>query len=120
MECVPDQTRQSSVGVNDVAHLVLTLFLFITLGIWGFVAWPFPVNIAVGIGAPLLAIVVWALFLSPRAVIAIDSFGRALVEIALVMAAALAWFTMGQPIVAVVFAVLAVASGVISGRKALR
>ena len=120
MESVPDQTRQKSSSVIDIAHLVLTLFLFFSLGFWGFAAWPFPLNIAIGLGAPALAIVIWAVFLSPRAVLAIDSFGRALVEIALVMAAALAWFTLGQPIIAVVFAVLAVASGVIAGRRALR
>ncbi|WP_375163397.1 YrdB family protein [Herbiconiux oxytropis] len=119
MESVSDQSRPIRLGVNDVLHLVLEIFLFVSLGIWGFLTWPFPWNIVVGIVAPLLAILIWALFLSPRAVIAIDSFGRALVEIALVMAAALAWFTLGQPIVAVVFAVLAIGSGVIAGRKAL-
>jgi hypothetical protein len=119
MESVPDQSRQIRLGVIDVIHFVLELFLFVSLGIWGFLAWPFPLNIVIGIVAPLVAILVWALFLSPRAVIAIDSFGRALVEIALVLAAALAWFSLGQPVVAAVFAVLAIGTGVLAGRKRL-
>ena len=34
-----------------------------------------------GVGAPLLAIVVWALFVSPRAVFAVHPFVRAFVEL---------------------------------------
>ena len=37
------------------------LFAFGTLAVWGFTAWPFPWNIAVGIGAPVIAILLWAL-----------------------------------------------------------
>ena len=49
----------------------------------------------------------------------IDPFGQALVEIAVFSAAAIAWWTMGQPVVAGVFAVVAAVSGIIHGRKQL-
>ena len=119
MEGVPE-SREVRLGPNDVLRFVLELFAFFTFAFWGFVAWPFPWNVAFGIATPLFAIVIWALFLSPKAVFHFDAFGRALVEIVLMGSAALAWLTLGQPIIAVVFGVLAVASGVIAGRREFR
>ena len=43
--------------------------------------WPFPWNIVAGVGAPVVAIIVWALFVSPRAVLAVHPFVRAIVEL---------------------------------------
>ena len=60
------------VGANDVLRLVLELFAFVSLGLWGFLSWDLPWSIVFGVGAPVLAILLWALFLSPRAVLAID------------------------------------------------
>jgi Protein of unknown function (DUF2568) len=107
------------VGPNDVLRSVLELFAFVSLGLWGFLAWDLPWSIVLGIGAPVLAILLWALFLSPRAVLAIDVYGRSLIELLIMGAAALAWLDLGQPIVAIVFGVVAVVSGVVSGRRAL-
>ncbi|TDX80694.1 uncharacterized protein DUF2568 [Rathayibacter sp. PhB151] len=107
------------VGPNDVLRLVLELFAFVSLGLWGFLSWDLPWSIVFGVGAPVLAILLWALFLSPRAVLAIDLYGRSLIELLIMGAAALAWLDLGQPVVAIVFGVVAVVSGVISGRRAL-
>ena len=115
-----DQNRALKISVNDVLRFVVELFAFFTFAFWGFVAWPFPWNVAFGILAPVFAIVVWALFRSPRAVFHIDSFGKALVEIVIMGSAALAWLMLGQPIVALVFGVVAVVTGVIAGRKELQ
>jgi hypothetical protein len=71
----------------------------------------------VGIGAPVLAILLWALFRSPKAVLHVDAFVKALVEIIVMGSAAFAWWSLGQPIVALVFAVVATVSGVINGRR---
>jgi len=117
MDFVQEQTAVTRISFNDVLRFVLELFTFFTLGWWGFTAWPFPWNIAFGIATPLFAIVVWGLFRSPRAVFHIDAFGKALVEIVVMGSAALAWLMLGQPIIAAVFGVVAVISGVISGRK---
>ena len=107
------------VGANDVLRLVLELFAFVSLGLWGFLSWDLPWSIVFGVGAPVLAILLWALFLSPRAVLAIDLYGRSLIELLVMGAAALAWLDLGQPIIAIVFGVVAVVSGVISGRRTL-
>ncbi|SDY42866.1 MULTISPECIES: YrdB family protein [Herbiconiux] len=117
---MPEEPPDSRLGVNDFVRFLLELFAFFTFAFWGFVAWPFPWNVAFGVATPLFAIVVWALFRSPKAVIRIDPFGKALVEIVIMGSAALAWLMLGQPIIAVVFGVLAVISGVIAGRKEFR
>ncbi|QWT25178.1 YrdB family protein [Subtercola sp. PAMC28395] len=106
------------IGPNDILRLVLELFAFFSIGLWGFLAWPAPLlNWVFGIGAPLFAIVLWGLFRSPRAVFSLDPFGKALVEIVIMGSGALAWLVMGQWLVALVFGLVAVVSGVISGRK---
>ncbi|WP_022889819.1 YrdB family protein [Agromyces italicus] len=114
------QQAQPKIGPNDILRFFLELFAFVSLGIWGFMAFPLPwPGVLIGIGAPLVAIVAWALFMSPKAVFRIDPFGKALVEIAIFSAAAIGWWMLGQPVVAVVFAVVAAVSGIINGRKEL-
>ena len=121
MSNTPQQsTPKPAVGPNDMLRFVLELFAFVTLGIWGFIAWPLPwPGILVGIAAPAFAILVWALFRSPKAVFTLDPFGKAFVEICVFGAAAIVWWDLGQPIITVVFAITATVSGVISGRKEL-
>lgn len=112
-------THDIKIGPNDVLRFVLELFAFVSLGIWGFTTWAFPLNLVAGILAPAAAILVWALFRSPKAVFHLDVYGRSLVELAVMGSAAVAWLAMGQPIVAAVFGVVAVVSGVITGRREL-
>ena len=107
-----------AVGLNDLLRLLLELFAIVTLGIFGFTAFELPwPGVALGIGLPLLALVLWGLFRSPRAVFRVDPFVKALVEIAVFSAAAIAWWIMGPPVVAIVFAVVSAVSGIINGRR---
>ena len=115
----PHAPTQPQIGLWDVLRFVIELFAFVSLAVWGFIAWPFPWNIVVGIAAPALAIVLWALFRSPKAVVRIDTFGKAIVEIIVMPAAAFAWWDLGQPVVAVVFALVALLSGIMTGSKEL-
>ena len=103
----------------EIGSVVCGLFAFVTLAIWGFLAWPFPWNIVAGIGAPALAILVWALFVSPRAVLAVHPFVRALVELFVYAAATVAWWSMGQAWIGLVFAIIAVVLGALNGRRRL-
>lgn len=110
--------RQWTLGVNDVLRFLLELFAFLTLGFWGYLAWPSPwPGILFMIGTPLFAIVVWWLFRSPKARIPLDPVGRGIVEIAVMGAAAIAWAMLGQPIIALVFAIVAFFSGAINLRR---
>ena len=109
-------TRAPLSGI-DLLAFACQLAAFATLALWGFVAWPFPWNIVIGIAAPLLAILVWALFVSPRAVFAVHPFVRAVVELLVFVSATIAWWDLGLAWVGVGFAVVAVTAGVLAGRR---
>ncbi|KSU56103.1 4-amino-4-deoxy-L-arabinose transferase [Microbacterium enclense] len=103
----------------EIVSVACGLVAFVTLAIWGFTAWPLPWNIVAGIGAPALAIVVWALFVSPRAVLAVHPFVRAIVELFVYAAATIAWWSMGQAWIGLGFAIVAVTVGAVNGRRRL-
>lgn len=108
-----------AVTALDLVRVVVLLVALATLALWGFGMWAMPWNIVVGIGAPVVALLVWALFLSPRPVLRLHPFLRALVELLIYAAVTLAWWSLGQAWLGVAFAVVAVAAGVIAGRRAL-
>lgn len=114
-----DHPRSSSHGIVSLAELVLELFAFVSLATWGLVTHPAPWNVVAGLAAPATAVLVWALFVSPKAVLHVDPFGRAIAEIVIMAAAALAWWALGQPAVAVVYAAAATAAGIVRGRREL-
>ncbi|RKR75417.1 YrdB family protein [Frondihabitans australicus] len=104
--------------VNDVLRFFLELFAFFSLAFWGYMAWPFPwPGLLFLIGLPILAMVVWGLFRSPKAVVQSDPVGKAIVEIAVMGAAVYTWFSLGYPIVCAVFGVLALVSGIVNFRR---
>lgn len=103
----------------EIGSVLCGIAAFVTLAIWGFTAWAFPWNIVAGIGAPLLAVLVWALFVSPRAVLAVHPFVRAIVELFVYAAATIAWWSMGQAWIGLVFAIVAVTFGALNGRRRL-
>ena len=115
---LPAGTRARLDGF-DVLAFLCELFAFGTLAVWGFTAWPFPWNLVAGIGAPLIAILLWALFVSPRAVFAIHPFARALVELLVFVSATAVWWSAGQAWIGVAFAVVAVSAGLVAGRRRL-
>ncbi|MFC6356974.1 YrdB family protein [Luethyella okanaganae] len=115
-----DAPAQPKIGANDILRFLLEIFAVVSLGIWGFTAWPLPwPGVLIGIVTPGIAIVLWGLFRSPKAVFRLDAFGKAIVEILVMGTAAFAWWGMGQPVVAVVFALVATTSGIVNGRKEL-
>ena len=113
----PTPGVRAPLSAIDILAFVCELFAFASLAIWGFASWPFPWNIVAGIGAPVLAILVWALFVSPRAVFSVHPFVRALVELLVYASATIAWWSLGQAWVGLIFGVLAVTVGVIAGRR---
>lgn len=117
-EPLPAGTR-APLHAMDLLAFVCELFALGTLALWGFTAWALPWNIVAGLGAPLLAILVWALFVSPRAVVRVHPFVRALVELLVYAAATIAWWSMGQAWVGLVFGVIAVTAGLLAGRRRL-
>lgn len=115
----PAPGTRAPLSAIDILAFLCELFAIVSLAIWGFASWPLPWNIVAGIGAPLLAILVWALFVSPRAVIAVHPFVRAVVELLIYAAATIAWWSLGQAWTGLIFGVIAVTVGVIAGRRRL-
>jgi hypothetical protein len=111
--------RRTAFSAVEIVSILCSLVAFATLALWGFTAWDFPWNIVAGIGAPLVAILLWALFVSPRAVFAVHPFVRAVVELLVYASATIAWWSMGQPWIGLGFAVVAVAAGLVNGRRRL-
>lgn len=104
----------------DVARLLIDLIAVVALAIWGFTQWDAPLNVVVGLGAPVLAVLLWALFLSPRPVLRTELYLRSLVEIALYVAGAGAMLAMGWGIPAAVYLIVAAGLGLWSGLRRLR
>lgn len=103
--------------VLDILRFLIELVAFGSLAYWGFASFDLPWNIVAGIGAPLVAILVWALFLSPRAVLAVHPFVQAFAELLIYVAVTAAWWSLGHVWIGIGFAVVAVAVGVIVGRR---
>lgn len=107
------------ITVLDVIRTVVLIAAVASLALWGFATWPLPWNIVVGIGAPLVVILVWALFLSPRPVLRVHPFLRAAVELLIYVGVTIAWWSMDQALIGSAFALVAIVTGLISGRRSL-
>lgn len=113
---LPPGTR-APLSAVDLLAFACELFAFFTFAFWGFAGWAVPLNIAFGIGTPVAALLLWALFVSPRAVLNVHPFVRAVIELLIYAGATIAWWSMGQTWVGLVFAVVAVTAGLLSGRR---
>ena len=118
-ETPPEPGTRPALSVVDVVSVLCGVLAFGTLALWGFTAWAFPWNLVFGIGAPVVAVLLWALFVSPRAVLAVHPFVRAVVELLVYLSATIAWWSMGQPWIGLGYGVVAVAFGLVAGRRRL-
>lgn len=75
---------------------IIHLGIVVSVTAWGLLAWSFPLP-AVVIAAALLivTVVLWALFLSPKPVLAADRFGRSVVEVVLIAGGVAALLSLG-------------------------
>jgi hypothetical protein len=94
-------------NANLALAFLLELGVLAALGFWGFYTGSGVLaKIALGIGLPALAIVVWGLFGSPRARWHLNGAWRLMLQIVFFGSAAVALFVAGQPALGVVFALL--------------
>lgn len=91
----PSKLSATLLLVRSLFHLAAVVF--VTL--WGFLTHqlPFP-GILWGLGALVAAILIWALFLSPRPVLHTDRFAQALLELVFLGAGVFAFYLIGGPI----------------------
>ena len=103
----------------DIVRAVVLVVAVASLALWGFASWSLPWNVIAGVGAPLVVLLVWALFLSPRPVLRVHPFLRAAVELFIYVGVTIAWWSMGQALIGTAFALVAIVTGVLSGRRAM-
>lgn len=103
----------------EIVRVVVLIAALASLALWGLAVWTLPWNLVAAIGAPVIALLLWALFLSPRPVLVLHPFLRAAVELVVYAGVTIAWWTMGQAWIGLGFAVVAVATGLMAGRRAL-
>lgn len=113
---LPAGTRPA-LSALDVVAFLCEIGGIVALAIWGFASWPFPWNLVVGILTPAAAIVLWALFVSPRAVFAVHPFVRAIAELLVYAAATAALWSLGLTWIGIAYAVVAVTVGLVVGRR---
>ena len=94
-------------ALNEGLAFVFELIALVAIGWWGFhIGDNTADHYLHGLGAPLLAIVLWGLFAAPRSAVRTPMVGVLSVKIVVFAAAACGlWFT-GNHVLAVIFAIL--------------
>jgi hypothetical protein len=92
------------VSIGEALRFFLELGAIVALGYWGVHASKdLPVQVVLAVGAPAVLIVVWALFVAPRAVYPMPRLAQAIVGGLLLEIAAVALVVAGQSLVGLVF-----------------
>ncbi|MGL3149508.1 YrdB family protein [Microbacterium sp. A82] len=118
-DAIPGVNRPN-IAPLDIIRAVILVAAIASLVLWGFAMWAFPWNLVFGIGAPLLVLVIWALFLSPRPLLRLHPFVRAVVELLIYAGVTVVWWSMDQAWVGLGFALVAVTAGLFAGRRNLQ
>ncbi|NLA65327.1 MAG: DUF2568 domain-containing protein, partial [Leucobacter sp.] len=80
-EVLSSGAQRSALVLQSLGSLVHALSVGI-IAAWGCLSWPLPwPGLVTGFGALVLAVLLWALFLSPRPVLHTDRFGQSLIEL---------------------------------------
>jgi hypothetical protein len=92
---------------NLALRFLLELCAFTALGYWGFqtgssLLW----RIVLGLGAPLLAIVLWGMFVAPKAAVQVPPAVKLLIELGVFAAAVAALAAARQPSLALLLALV--------------
>ena len=96
-------------SINLGVAFLLELCMLAALAYWGFqTGGNLPLNIVLGIGAPLLAIVVWSQFMAPRAAKRLTGWPYLVLKSIIFGVAAIGLAVAGQSTLAIIFVVVAV------------
>lgn len=92
-------------AANLAIRFILELCALTALGYWGFhIRNGLLMKWTVGLGAPLLAAVIWGLFVAPNATVSIPVSLRLILELIVFGSSAFALYAAGKPQLALVFA----------------
>jgi len=93
--------------LNQALRFGLELAMLVIFGFWGFKTGSPPLmRWVLGIGAPLLAAVIWGLWMAPRASMRLEGAAFFLVELVLFGLAGWALYSMGQKILTLWFGLI--------------
>lgn len=100
--------------MNLVLLFILEVCTIVAVSYWGFVVGKGIVfKILLGIGAPLLIMMIWGLFGSPAAQIPLTGGYRILLEVTIFGCAILALLAVGKPTLAFVFGALVIVNKIL-------
>lgn len=92
---------------NLVLAFLLELCVLLALGYWGFVAGPgMPARIGLGIGLPIAAIIIWAIFGAPRSARRLRGNWYWLLRVLFFGSGAFFFYAAGQRTLGIVFALV--------------
>jgi hypothetical protein len=101
-------------GANLALRFLLELCALVALGYWGFTTGSGAITkVALGIGVPLVAAVVWGVFVAPRAPVALPGFVVLLLQVLVFGSAAAGLVATGHRTLALAFAVVVVLNAVL-------
>ena len=100
----PGQDLHGLRGATLTARFLCELAMLAALAFWGYVVGEGPWAWLLGVGAPVLAAIVWGAFVAPRARFPVPAPVRVRIELVLYAVAAVGLGSAGQPVAAVVLA----------------
>jgi hypothetical protein len=101
-------------GANLALRFLLELCALVALGYWGFKTGSGEITkLALGIGVPLVAAVVWGVFVAPRAPVALPGFMVLLLQVFVFGSAAAGLAATGHRALALGFAVVVVINAIL-------
>jgi hypothetical protein len=101
-------------GANLALRFLLELCALVALGYWGFTTGSGAITkVALGIGVPLVAAVVWGVFVAPRAPVALPGFVVLLLQVLVFGSAAAGLVATGHRALALAFAVVVVINAIL-------
>ncbi len=93
-------------ALNIGLSFLLELLMLAAFGYWGFQTGTSTlIRVVLGIGTPLLAIIIWGIYNAPRSARRLARNPRLLLELFMFSLAALALAAAGQPAAALIFAI---------------
>ena len=101
-------------GANLALRFLLELCALVVLGYWGFTTGSGAITkVALGIGVPLVAAVVWGVFVAPRAPVALPGFVVLLLQVSVFGSATAGLVATGHRALALTFAVVIVINAIL-------
>jgi hypothetical protein len=101
-------------SANLALRFILELLAVVALGFWGFTSGlGTAMRWVLGLGIPIAAIVLWALFVAPQATVQAPPGVRVAIEVVILAGAALALVATGHPALGLTYVVVVVANRIL-------